>query len=117
MYTSKDNMMLIIRRKKDHDISYLRQAELTYTHELYSGFSYKVILRNRREYTTELAVFDKFQSDRTLVPQDHYDITQLELNFRYARNEKFYQTRNQRIPITFDAAIFNVNHVAAVKHV
>ena len=117
MYTSKDNMMLMIRRKKDHDISYLRQAELTYTHELYSGFSYKAILRNRREYATELAVFDKFGTDGSLIPQRHYDMTQLEFNLRYAHNEKFYQTRNLRIPITFDAAIFNVNHVAAVKHV
>ncbi len=117
MYTSKDNMMLMIRRKKDHDISYLRQAELTYTHELYSGVSYKAILRNRREYATELAVFDRFQADGSLLPQSHYDMTQLELNFRYAHNEKFYQTRNLRIPITFDAAIFNVNHVMAVKNV
>ena len=30
MYTSKDNMMLMIRRKKDRNISYLRLAELTY---------------------------------------------------------------------------------------
>ena len=117
MYTSKDNMMLMIRRKKDHDISYLRQAELTYTRELYSGVSYKAILRNRREYATELAVFDRFQADGSLLPQSHYDMTQLELNFRYAHNEKFYQTRNLRIPITFDAAIFNVNHVMAVKNV
>ncbi len=117
MYTSKDNMMLMIRRKKDHDISYLRQAELTYTRELYSGISYKAILRNRREYATELAVFDRFEADGSLLPQSHYDMTQLELNFRYAHNEKFYQTRNLRIPITFDAVIVNLNHVMAVKNV
>ncbi len=117
MYTSKDNMMLMIRRKKDHDISYLRQAELTYTHELYNGISYKAILRNRREYATEFAVFEKMDGNGNLLPQSHYDMTQLELNFRYAHNEKFYQTRNLRIPITFDAIIFNVNHVMAQKHV
>lgn len=43
MYTSKDNMMLMIRRKQDNDISYLRQSELTYTREHYNGWSYNAI--------------------------------------------------------------------------
>ena len=42
-------------------------------------------------------------------------MTELELRFRYARNEKFYQTHTQRIPITFDAFIFNLSHVMAKK--
>lgn len=42
-------------------------------------------------------------------------MTALELRLRYGRNEKFYQTRNQRVPITFDALIFNVSHVMAKK--
>ena len=45
----------------------------------------------------------------------HYDMTQLELNFRYAYKEKFYQTHDNRIPITFDAWIFNLNHTMAKK--
>ena len=33
-------------------------------------------------------------------------MTELELKFRYAKDEKFYRTRNLRYPITFDALIF-----------
>lgn len=115
MYTSKDNMMLMIRRKQDNYISYLRQAELTYTREHYNGWSYNAILRNRREYATPYVAFRQIGAGGALNPVDRYDMTALELHLRYGRNEKFYQTRNLRIPITFDALIFNVNHVMAKK--
>ncbi len=115
MYTSKDNMMLMIRRKKDRFISYQRLVELTYTREHYNGISYNAILRNRREYSTPYAVFERIKADGTITPISHYDMTALELHFRYARNEKFYQMRNLRIPITFDALIFNFSHVMAKK--
>lgn len=115
MYTSKDNMMLMIRRKKDRFISYQRQAELTYTREHYNGISYNAIVRHRCEYATPYAAFERIGTNGTITPVDHYDMTALELRFRYARNEKFYQTRNLRFPITFDALIFNASHVMAKK--
>ena len=115
MYTSKDNILLTIRRQKDTRATYLRQAELTYSYEHYNGLSYNAIVRNRREYATEYAVFDRIGTDGTISRLGHYDMTELELKFRYARNEKFYQTRNNRIPITYDALIFNFSHVMAKK--
>ena len=115
MYTSKDNFLLAIRRKRDTRATYLRKAELTYTREHYNGISYSAVLRNKREYATPYAVFDRINADGSLTSLDHYDMTELELNFRYGYNEKFYQTRTQRIPITYDALIFNINHVMAKK--
>lgn len=115
MYTSKDNMMLAIRRKKDKFATYLRKAELTYTREHYNGISYEAIIRNQREYATPFAEFNRFEADGSLSPVDHYDLTALELRFRYGKDEKYYQTRTQRIPITYDALIFNLSHIMAKK--
>ena len=115
MYTSKDNFLLAIRRKRDTRATYLRKAELTYTREHYNGISYSAVLRNKREYATPYAVFDRINADGSLTSLDHYDMTELELNFRYGYNEKFYQTRNTRIPITFDAWVFNLSHVMGWK--
>lgn len=115
MYTSKDNMMLAIRRKKDTRATYLRKAELTYTREHYNGISYGAVIRNLREYATPYAEFNRYNTDGSISPVSQYDLTALELRFRYGRNEKFYQTRTQRIPITFDALIFNFSHVMAKK--
>lgn len=116
LYNSKDYILLMIHRKKDPSISYQRLAELTYTREHYNGISYNVIVRNRREYATHLTNFQRIEVDGTVVPVNHYDMTALELRFRYAHNEKFYQSRNQRIPIAFDALIFNASHVISKKN-
>lgn len=115
MYTSKDNVMLAIRRKKDTRATYLRLAEMTYTREHYNGFSYKAILRNRREYATPYALFNRIEADGTFTPRHHYDMTELEIDLRYGYNEKFYQTRTQRFPITFDAWVINLSHAMAKK--
>ena len=115
MYTSKDNVMLAIRRKKDTRATYLRRAELTYTREHYNGFSYGLVLRNFREYATPYAPFNRIGADGNATPVDHYDMTELEIKLRYGKDEKFYQTRTQRVPITYDALIFNLSHVMAKK--
>lgn len=116
MYTSKDNMMLAIRRKKDNRATYLRKAELTYTREHYNGISYGAVIRNLREYATPFAEFNRFEADGSLTSVNHYNLTALEFRFRYGKNEKFYQTRTQRVPITFDALIFNFSHTMASKN-
>lgn len=112
--TGKDNFLLSIKRMKDMCASYLRQAELGYIKEHYNGISYGATFRHRREYATPFAPFEEIGMDGQR-PIDHYDMSQLELNFRYGKDEKFFQTRNHRIPITYDAWIFHLNHVMSKK--
>ena len=116
MYTGKDNMLLSVKRMKEMRATYLRQAELGYIREHYNGISYGVNLRNRREYATEYGAFNRIGADGLTTPIHHFDMTQVELKFRYGKNEKFYQSRNIRIPITFDAFIFNMSHVMSKKN-
>lgn len=115
MYTNKDNILLSIRRQQDTRATYLRKAELTYYREHYNGIGYGAIIRNRREYATEYSHFNRFGKDGSITSVSNYDMTEMELKFRYGKDEKFYQTRNQRIPITYDALIFNLSHVMAKK--
>ena len=48
LYTSKDNVFLALKREKDDRIGYFRQAEMTYTNEFYSGFSFQLTARTRK---------------------------------------------------------------------
>lgn len=105
MNTGKDNFLLSIKRMKEMRATYQRQAEISYIREFYNGISYGVNLKHRREYATKYASF----------PVDHYDMALMELSFRYGKDEKFYQTRNHRIPITFDAWIFHAKHTFSRK--
>lgn len=115
LYTNKDNMFLAIKRQKDDRATYLRNAELTYTREYYNNLSYGIVLRHQKEYATPYAEFNKIVSadERMAVPD--YKMSEVEFRFRYAPNEKFYQTRNYRYPITFDAPVFSFSHILAGK--
>ena len=115
MNTGKDNFLLSIKRMKDMRASYLRQAEIGYLKEHYNGISYGATFRHRREYATEYARFEEIRPTGNHSMPHYYDMSQLELNFRYGKDEKFFQTRNHRIPITYDAWIFTVNHVMSKK--
>ena len=115
MYTGKDNFLLSIKRMKELRATYQRQAEISYLKEHYNGISYGINVSNRREYATQYASFQKQDTEGNITPVPHYDMTTMELKFRYGKNEKFYQSRNTRIPITFDAFIFNFSHVMAKK--
>lgn len=117
MYTSKDNIFLAWKRQRDSRITYLRNMELTYYREYYNGLAYGAVLRNKKEYATEYVAFDRIGPNEKITPVKDYTSTELEFKFRYAPNEKFYQTRNFRYPITFDAPVITLNHVTAYKGV
>ena len=116
MYTNKDNMFLALKRQKDTRATYLRKAEATYYREHYNGWAYGAVLRNKKEYSTGYAAFDRYNADGTLTPVDNYRMSEVEFRFRFAPNEKFYQTRNYRYPITLDAPVFTLNHTMAFKN-
>lgn len=116
MNTGKDNFLLSIKRIDEIRATYLRQAEISYLKEHYNGISYGASIRNKREYATEYAPFQRIEAKESISPIDHYDMTTLELRFRFGKDEKFFQTRNHRIPITFDAFIFHINHQMGIKN-
>lgn len=118
LYTNKDNVFLALKRQKDDRATYLRNAELTYTQEYYNNLSYGVVLRNKKEYATPYAEFNEIiNPEGEFNPLKDYRMSELELRFRYAPNEKFYETRNYRYPITFDAPVFSFSHILAGKDV
>ena len=115
MYTNKDNMFLAIKRQKDTRATYLRNLELTYYREHYNGWAYGAVFRNFKEYSTGYAAFDEITTDGSLYARDNYKMSSVEWKLRFAPNEKFYQTRNYRYPITLDAPVFTLNHTMAFK--
>ena len=72
--------------------------------------------RHFREYATKYCEFDRYEADGWLMSKSHYDMTEFEINLRYAPNEKFYQMHTERISITQDAWVFNLSHAMSFKH-
>ena len=115
MYTNKDNMFLALKRQKDTRATYLRNFEMTYYREHYNGWAYGAVIRHFKEYSTSYAAFDRYDAEGNTEAVDSYKMSEVEFKFRFAPNEKFYQTRNYRYPITLDAPVLTVNHTMAFK--
>lgn len=115
-FTNKDNVFLIWKWRKDDRATYLRKAEMTYSNEHYNGFSFYGLLRNYKEYATSYSEFNRIEADGSIRPVADYTMSELEIRLRYAPNEKFYQSRNYRYPITLDAPVFTLSHSAAAKN-
>ena len=116
LYTSKDNVFLALKREKDDRIGYFRQAELTYTNEFYSGFSFQLTARRRTDESSYLIPFLRKEGDE-LTPVKEYSTSAAELKLRYAPNEKFFQTQWNRFPVSLDAPVFTLSHTIAGKGV
>lgn len=122
LYTSQDNVFLALKRQKDDRIGYQQKAELTYTSEFHSGFSYQLITRLRRDESSRLIPFIRQEKAAGEVP-GHTDYvksihtSELELKLRYAPNEKFFQTQWNRFPVSLDAPVFSLSHTMAAKNV
>ena len=120
LYTSKDNVFLALKRKKDDRIGYQRKVELTYTNELYSGFSLQATARLRRDESSHLIPFLRNMGAGTSeAPASVKDVlsSEVEVRLRYAPGEKFFQTQWNRFPVSLDNPIFTLSHTAAVKGV
>jgi len=115
LYTNADNMFMMIKRRENNLLTYEQRAELSYYHENYKGFGYSILLRHLQEWATPDVTFPLIQADGSITPADHYTSAQLELFIRWAPNEKFYQSRNYRYPITLDAPIITLTHTMARK--
>ena len=114
LYTNMDNVFLALKRQRDDKITYLRKAELSYNREHFFGLSYGVDLRYRTEYATRFVPFLLKTGDELTSLKD-YSMGELEFRLRYAPNEKFYQTKGNRYPITLDAPIFTLSHTVGFK--
>ena len=115
LYTSQDNVFLALKRQKDDRIGYQRKAELTYTNEFHSGFSFQLTTRLRKDESSRLIPFVKQDAGDAFVKS--ISTSELELKLRYAPNEKFFQTQWNRFPVSLDAPVFTLTHTMAAKGV
>lgn len=113
---NRDNFYTFFTRSDDELISYRRKVELDYKREFYNNFSYDLVARTQKEYATWLVPFVEVGEDTEQMIDD-YTMSELKVSLRYAPNEKFYQTRQNRLPISFDHPTYTISHSIAKKGV
>ena len=111
MFTNADNVFLAWKRQQNDKMTYLRSSNLQYTLETQSGFSLSGGFNfNTQEATKWLPFEDGYGN-----VYRKYDEASFNLTLRFAPGEKFYQTKNYRIPINLDAPVFALTQTYAPK--
>lgn len=110
-FTNADNVFLAFKRQKNDKMTYLRSSNLQYTLETQSGFSVSAGFKYDTQEATKWLPFEDGYGNVCRK----YDEASFNVTLRYAPGEKFYQTKNYRIPINLDAPVFSVTQTFAPK--
>ncbi len=111
MYTNADNVFLALKRQTDDKINYLRTSEIEYKLETKRGFSFSVGIQHNIHEASQFLPFENGYGDVF----KRYTEAGFNMTLRYAPGEKFYQTRNYRIPINLDAPIITLSQTYVPK--
>ena len=121
--TDKDNVFVGWKWTKVDQMSYMRDATLTYELETPVGFSVKAMARHRNDQPAGMLQYWRnngstpgiWNEQNTLV----HDITTAELGvtLRYAPGETFVNTKQRRVPVSLDAPAFTLSHTTGFKGV
>lgn len=115
LYTNKDNVFLMLKRKPNDQLGYEAKHQLIYTHEYHNNFSWKAMARYHRYESTHLIPFRRSLTDGSVKPFKTINTGEVELQLRYAPKEKFVQTQWNRFPVSKDYPIFGLQHTLGIK--
>lgn len=93
-----DNMFTALTRTKNNMLTYQRKGALTYTLELNNNFSVMAKIESQRQIHS---IFMPFVTSAGVEHSDFW-LNYGEIKLRWARGEKYYQRRNERIPLSRD---------------
>ncbi len=120
--TDKDNVFVAWKTTTVDQMSYVRDASLSYEMELPSGFSVAASARHREDTPTGNLQYIRNSPNKYAIPGAEDIVksittSELGLTLRYAPGETFINTKQRRRPVSLDAPIFTLTHTAGFKGV
>ena len=113
--TDKDNVFVSFKTSTVDQMSYVRNIALKYENETQFGLKTTVEVKNSTDEPTGGLAYITNDDQKTLVPE--IQTMEASLAFRYAPGETFVNTKQRRIPVSFDAPVFTLSHTAGFKGV
>lgn len=121
--TDKDNMFVGWKWTTVDQMSYMRDATLTYELETNAGFSVKAMARHRNDQPAGVLQYLRNDGatpgtwDGQNTPVRDITTTELGVTLRYAPGETFVNTKQRRVPVSLDAPTFLLSHTVGMKGV
>ena len=113
--TDKDNVFVSFKTSTVDQMSYVRNIALKYENETQFGLKTTVEVQHSTGEPTGGLAYITNDDQKTLVPE--IQTMEASLAFRYAPGETFVNTKQRRIPVSFDAPVFTLSHTAGFKGV
>ncbi|MCE2616494.1 DUF5686 and carboxypeptidase-like regulatory domain-containing protein [Phocaeicola oris] len=113
--TDKDNVFTSFRTTKVDQMNYVRKLSLKYEYETYFGLKTQLEIKHSSDEPTGSLVYIKNDGLGTIVPKMH--TSEVSVMFRYAQGETYVNTKQRRLPISFDAPVFTLSHTMGLKGV
>ncbi|MDD2245198.1 MAG: DUF5686 family protein [Dysgonamonadaceae bacterium] len=116
LWAERDNIIMSFRVRPTDNMTYSRILEANYIHEYYSGLSFNIFGRIRREEAAGNLFFTHLNDLGTINNYGSLNYNEFGVKLRYAHNEKFYQKRLIRKPLPSQGAIFTFTHTIGIKN-
>lgn len=113
--TDKDNVFVSFKTSTVDQMSYVRNIALKYENETQFGLKTTVEVKHSTDEPTGGLAYITNDDQKTLVPE--IQTMEASLAFRYAPGETFVNTKQRRIPVSFDTPVFTLSHTAGFKGV
>ena len=113
--TDKDNVFVSFKTSTVDQMSYVRNIALKYENETLFGLKTTVEVKHSTDEPTGGLAYITNDDQKTLVPE--IQTMEASLAFRYAPGETFVNTKQRRIPVSFDAPVFTLSHTTGFKGV
>ena len=113
--TDKDNVFVSFKTSTVDQMSYVRNIALKYENETQFGLKTTVEVKHSTDEPTGGLAYITNDDQKTLVPE--IQTMEASLAFRYAPGEPFVNTKQRRIPVSFDAPVFTLSHTTGFKGV
>ena len=113
--TDKDNVFVSFKTSTVDQMSYVRNIALKYENETQFGLKTTVEVKHSTDEPTGGLAYITNDDQKTLVPE--IQTMEASLAFRYAPCETFVNTKQRRIPVSFDAPVFTLSHTTGFKGV
>ena len=113
--TDKDNVFVSFKTSTVDQMSYVRNIALKYENETQFGLKTTVEVKHSTDEPTGGLAYITTDDQKTLVPE--IQTMEASLAFRYAPGETFVNTKQRRIPVSFDAPVFTLSHTTGFKGV
>lgn len=113
--TDKDNVFVSFKTSTVDQMSYVRNIALKYENETQFGLKTTVEVKHSTDEPTGGLAYITNDDQKTLLPE--IQTMEASLAFRYAPGETFVNTKQRRIPVSFDAPVFTLSHTAGFKGV